>query len=192
MSTWRSFNHVGRGPVAAAPVTRYAIALVALGLVACGGANRGIDFGTMPAGGTFHGVWHSPQYGEMHLCQSGEHVIGTYTKDEREGHLQGDVQGDVLLFEWSEERVMVMGRPTVTTGHGYFKLRHEADDRWYLDGEWGLGDDRRGGGAWRAVRLERRQPDLCYEGVRRQTEGEEALPDDDGGSDADEGPQDEF
>jgi hypothetical protein len=124
----------------------------------------------------------------MHLCQSGIHVIGTYSKDEREGHLQGDVDGDVFLFDWTEERVLVVGRPTVTAGRGYFRLRHEEDGRWYLDGEWGLNDARRGGGAWRAVRLERRQPDRCYEGVRRQPEGEETLSDDSSGGDA----QDDF
>jgi hypothetical protein len=167
----------------------FAAALLGLGLTACGGANRGISVGTMPEGGTFHGVWHSLQYGEMHFCQSGKHVIGTYTKDERQGHLQGDVEGDIFFFDWTEERVMVVGRPTVTRGRGYFRLRHEEDDHWYLDGEWGLDDARRGGGRWLATRLERRQPERCYEGVRRAPEGEDALPDDSTGADAS---QDDF
>ncbi len=167
---------------------RFALAsIVALGLAACGGGPRGVHTGTMPEGGTFHGVWHSPQYGEMHFCQSGTRVIGEYTKDEREGSVQGDVRGDVLFFEWSEDRELVIGRPTTTTGHGYFRLRKEEDGRFYLDGAWGLDDDYEGGGQWRAVKLERQQPDRCYAHVRQAPEGEEALEDyeDESGDEAD-------
>ncbi|MBC7174076.1 MAG: hypothetical protein H5U40_16660, partial [Polyangiaceae bacterium] len=48
--------------------------------------------------------------------------------------------------------------------------------RFYLDGEWGIDDSYRGS-AWRAVKLERSQPDQCYASVRRAPEGEDALPD---------------
>ena len=170
-----------------------ALASVVALLAACGGGGpRGISTGTMPEGGTFHGVWHSLQYGEMHFCQSGSRVIGEYTKDERTGSVQGEVRGDVLFFEWSEDRELVTGRPTSTTGHGYFRLLHKEDGRWYLDGEWGLGDDYSGGGQWLAVKLERQQPDQCYAHVRRGPEGEEALPDDyEDESDEDEGGADD-
>lgn len=153
----------------------FALAPLLLVLAACGGGPRGIRTGTMPEGGTFHGVWHSPQYGEMHFCQSASRVIGEYTKDERLGLVQGDVKGDVLFFEWSEDRELVIGRPTTTTGHGYFRLRREQDGRYYLDGEWGMEEDYKGGGGWRAVKLERAQPDQCYAHVRRAPEGEAAL-----------------
>jgi hypothetical protein len=162
--------------------TRFAIAFCStvLALGACGGGQHGITTGAMPEGGTFHGVWHSPQYGEMHFCQSGDRVIGEYTKDERNGQVQGSVDGDVLFFDWTEDRELVTGRPSTTTGHGYFRLRFEEDGRYYLDGEWGLHDEYRGGGLWRAVKLERRQPDECYASVRQAPEGLDALPDDSG------------
>ncbi len=161
--------------------SRFALAPMMLALAACGGSQHGIRTGAMPEGGTFHGVWHSPQYGEMHFCQSGARVVGEYTKDERAGAVQGDVRGDVFFFDWSEERELVMGRPTETTGHGYFRLVHGEDGKFYLDGEWGLGDAYDGGGEWRAVKLERSQPDQCYAHVRRSAEGEEALDDYEGG-----------
>src|SRR5689334_7488938 len=86
----------------------------------CGGGGVNIPQGPMPQGGSFTGVWHSPQYGEMQMVQTGNSVVGEYTKDERSGTLQGTVQGNVMRFEWSEERELVAGRPVITRGHGYF------------------------------------------------------------------------
>src|SRR5262245_57910055 len=89
-------------------------------LAACGGAGPArISPRAMPAGGTYTGVWFSPQYGEMHLVQNGATVIGRYEKDERSGRIQGSVHGDLMRFEWSERREIIVGRPMTTRGHGY-------------------------------------------------------------------------
>lgn len=131
------------------------LALAALG---CGGGgNRAnVSPGQMPEGGTFTGIWHSPQYGEMHLVQTGTQVVGCYTKDERRGRIQGTVQGDLMRFEWSERRELVSGRPLTTRGRGYFRYRLGDDGDHYATGEWGHDDNEVGGGEWNAVRDRRR------------------------------------
>jgi hypothetical protein len=131
-------------------------------LHACGGAQTHvIQVGAMPAGASFTGVWFSPQYGEMHIEQNGSSAIGRYTKDERSGRLQGSVEGDVLRFEWTESRELIVGRPVETKGHGYFKIvRHEEDDTWNLDGRWGTDASEHNGGPWTAVKSKTRRPDL--------------------------------
>ncbi len=135
-----------------------------------GGGNRAnVSPGTMPDGGSYTGVWHSPQYGEMHLVQTGAQVVGCYTKDERRGRIQGTVQGDLMRFEWSERRELVVGRPITTRGHGYFQYAVGDDSDHYAQGEWGHDDNETGGGPWRAVRDRRRSrrpdPDACGQGA---------------------------
>jgi hypothetical protein len=118
-----------------------------------GNATPALQIKSMPEGGTFTGVWHSPQYGEMHMRQSGSSVIGRYTKDERNGRIQGNVEGDVMRFEWTEKRELIAGRSVTTKGHGYFRIIHdEAEKTWKLIGEWGNDAAERGGGPWNAVK----------------------------------------
>jgi hypothetical protein len=144
--------------------------VIALGcapaLQGCGGAAKhSIHVGAMPAGGSFSGVWFSPQYGEMHIEQSGTTAIGRYTKDERNGRLQGSVEGDVLRFEWKENRELIVGRPVETKGHGYFKLyKNDGEDTWNLKGEWGTDASEAGGGPWTAVKSKTRKPDVSGDG----------------------------
>lgn len=151
---------------------------VALVIAACGPATANITVGAMPEGGTFHGVWQSQQYGRMHLCQSQDVVVGEYAKDERHGRLQGRVRGDTLRFEWTDTRELVVGRPNVTSGHGYFQFRTSYEvpgdaegethtvNLWNLQGEWGIGDDEVGGGPWVALLMPRERPTDCYNSAR--------------------------
>ncbi|HEY6878208.1 MAG TPA: hypothetical protein VI299_09315 [Polyangiales bacterium] len=128
-----------------------AIAFAALGCGASGPPR--IVAKSMPQGGTFTGVWHSPQYGEMHMRQNGSAVLGRYTKDERNGRIQGSVQGDLMRFEWTEKRELIAGRAVTTKGHGYFRILHdEAEGTWKLLGEWGHDASERGGGPWNAIK----------------------------------------
>ena len=127
----------------------------------CGGDgihHASVSSAPMPAGETFTGVWHSPQYGEMHITQTGAQVIGDYTQDERHGRIQGTAQGNVLRFEWSEERELISGHPTTTRGHGYFQFQIGDDGDSYILGNWGHDENETGGGPWNAVRDRRRRP----------------------------------
>ena len=146
------------------------VVLMLLAVVAaCGGEKLPpIQVKPMPEGGSFSGVWFSPQYGEMHVLQTGSSAVGRYTKDERQGRLQGSIEGDVMRFEWTEQRELIVGRPVQTKGHGYFRIvKDEAEDAWKLVGEWGNDAAERGGGPWTAVKSKTRKPEIDGEGNSR-------------------------
>lgn len=132
-----------------------------LGLTLGCGGSQAPKAGPLPQGGTFYGVCQSPQYGSMHLCQSGKQVVGDYVKNERAGRIQGDIEGDLLLFQWEDRRELVVGKPQIRRGRGYFHIEIGEDGDQYIKGEWGMDDDVSGGGPWNAVKLRRGQPDRC-------------------------------
>ena len=137
-----------------------ALALLLGLLVGCGGSQKP-KAGPLPEGATFYGVWQSPQYGSMHLCQSGRQVVGDYVKNERAGRIQGDIDGDLLVFQWEDRRELVQGKPQIRRGKGYFRIEIGEDGDQYLRGAWGLDDAISGGGPWNAVKLRRGEPDRC-------------------------------
>ena len=141
-------------------VTATMVGLILVGGFACGGGTQ-LTPGAMPAGGTFYGVWQSPQYGNMHLCQSGNQIIGDYAKHERSGRIQGTIDGDLMRFQWEDTRELVRGKPELKRGHGTFRLAIGEDGDQYLTGEWGFEDEDSGGGPWNAVKLRRGTPDRC-------------------------------
>ena len=136
-------------------------ALVALVCIGCGSSTPEIKAGNMPDGGNFTGVYHSPQYGEMNMIQNGNSVIGEYKHEMRSGKLQGEVQGDLLRFKWTEAKAMVSNRAQETTGHGYFRyVVDPANGDHLLKGEWGLGEQEMGGGPWNAYKARGKEPKL--------------------------------
>ena len=160
--------------------SRFGLLLALLGASACGGSSANITIGTMPQGRTYQGVWQSPQYGNMHFCVTGSQVVGDFEKDERRGRIQGTIQGDVLRFQWEEEREMVVGRPTVTRGRGYFKLFVDENEDSRIEGEWGLDNDETGA-PWGAVLMRRRSPDRCLNRGGNDEGGDDYNDYDDGG-----------
>ena len=142
---------------------------VLLSVAACGPTTTRVKPGTMPEGGSFHAVWHSPQFGRMELCDSRGTVVGEFAKDTREGRIQGKVVGDLLRFKWEEENHIVRGRPNVTSGRGYFKLIMTDEGRYRIEGEWGYGEDEVGGGPWSANQIRGVAPDNCYANVRKDS-----------------------
>jgi hypothetical protein len=134
-------------------------------LVGCGGGAPGLRAGPMPAGGSFTGVWFSPQYGEMHMVQNGATVIGRYAKEEKTGRIQGTVDGDLMRFEWTQKRELIVGRKTESKGHGYFRVFEDPSEKaWKIDGRWGNDDSETNGGPWSAIRARNRRPDVGGEG----------------------------
>lgn len=130
--------------------------------IGCGGSSLPeVTAGPMPDNGNFTGVYFSPQYGEMHLVQNGNAVVGKFKKDERSGKLQGEADGNLLRFEWTEYKAMVSNRPQETVGHGYFRYMVDASNGDHvLKGRWGLGDDEQNGGEWNAYKSRTGSPDL--------------------------------
>jgi hypothetical protein len=135
--------------------------LLALWCVGCGGGAPEIKAGNMPEGGNYSGVYYSPQYGTMNMIQNGTAVVGEYASDMRSGKIQGEVQGDLMKFEWTENKAMVSNRATVSKGHGYFRyIVDPANGDHVLKGEWGLGDQQTGGGPWNAFKAKGKEPKL--------------------------------
>src|SRR5262245_43354821 len=156
--------------------SRFAIVLGVFA-VGCGGGGgtSSVQTGPMPDNGTYTGVYFSPQYGEMHLVQNGNAVVGKYKKDERSGKIQGEAEGNVLRFEWTEFKAMVSNRPQETRGHGYFRyLVDSSNGDHVLKGRWGLADDDSNGGDWNAYKSRTREPDLENFGSDIPTSGGES------------------
>ena len=151
---------------------------LALALAGCAGSSTpALVVKSMPEGGSFTGVWFSPEYGEMHMRQSGASAIGRYSKDERSGRIQGHVEGDIMRFEWTEKRELLAGRAVQTKGHGYFRIVNDpADKTFKLAGEWGNDAAERGGGPWTAVKSKSMQPRVDDKGNETETSGAESTP----------------
>ena len=123
-----------------------------------------VQSGSMPAGGTFKGVWYSEALGELHMVPEGSSVVGKW-KDKthgRWGKLTGTQSGDVVKFRWEEHKIGVIGPGSTTTGRGYFKFIPADDDVSLprLKGEWGLNENEVGGGTWDVNRVQDREPNL--------------------------------
>ena len=56
---------------------------------------------------------------------------------------------------------MVVGRPQISRGRGYFRIQIGQDGDQYILGEWGHDDQETGGGPWNAAKLRRRRPTRC-------------------------------
>ena len=120
----------------------------------------------MPAGCSFTGVYDSPQYGELHLVQTGESVYGRYQREGRWGQIDGELDGHVLRFEWTENDTA--GR-RLASGRGHFQyLVDPANGDHVLKGGWGLDDDE-SGGEWNAYELTGREPHPEGIGVPRDS-----------------------
>jgi hypothetical protein len=154
---------------------RFGMAVGLLVLGCGGGTTSNITAGSMPENGSFSGVYFSPQYGEMHLVQNGNAVVGEFKKDERSGKIQGEAEGDVLRFEWIEYKAMVSNRPQEARGKGHFRYMIDASNGDHvLKGRWGLNDDDTSGGEWNAYKSRSRQPDLEGFGGPESTSGGES------------------
>jgi hypothetical protein len=137
-----------------------------LGLSACTQqpvvAKANVAPGAMPADGSWRGVFYDPIYGYLHLLQSGDQINGKWRTSggDKWGELHGNLEGNLLRFEWTEHRIGMFGPAAQSSGKGYFKyiappgenVDHE------LNGEWGL-DQADAGHVWKCVKQRNMEPD---------------------------------
>jgi len=97
--------------------------------------------GPLPPGASYTGVWDT-NWGQLTLERHGTNVHGRY-RGFRNGGLRGTIQGDLLLFKWTQVESEQYGR-------GY--LRMTPDGR-RLEGRWGYKKDRVHGGRWWATKV---------------------------------------
>ncbi len=123
-----------------------------------------VQQGDMPSGAKWDGVYYSELYGHLHLKTSGGKVTGRWERPHKDkwGEVEGEANGDVLKFTWSEWNRGLVGPNAKQSGKGYFKYKRPAGEK-VIDeivGEIGLGQDE-AGEPWEAKLQERATPDLA-------------------------------
>ena len=125
---------------------------------ACGGNGgiKKIKTGPMPAGASWSGSYFT-NWGNMELVQTGTSVVGTF--GERNGHLEGTANGNVLVFHFNEEqRSSITSNKKKVSGSGLLKYfivetgtkADIAEHR--VEGTWGYGSKNSGGGIWKGYK----------------------------------------
>jgi len=122
--------------------TTLAVVLMAVGCAAVPGHP---DPRPMAGGVDLSGRWTST-WGTMTLRHEGFEVTGSVAY--RNGTLEGVVDGDLLIFRWSQPRNRDQG-VLAAEGRGWMRI---APDASALDGAWGYRDRYEGGGVWQAER----------------------------------------
>jgi hypothetical protein len=114
-----------------------------------------VEQGDLPSGAKWDGVYYSELYGSLHIKVSGGKVKGRWERPHKDrwGEVEGEVNGDVMKFAWSEYNRGLVGPNAKRRGKGYFKYKrpegNNVDDN--IVGEIGEGEDEVGS-PWEAVK----------------------------------------
>lgn len=136
----------------------------ALTLTACGNSSEvkhaQVKAGEMPAGAEWQGVYYSPVYGYLHVLVDGKTAQGAWRTGggDAYGELQGEVDGDLMRYTWTQHKIGQIGREATSSGKGYFKYTVPKEGESHkIVGEWGLGESD-AGNSWDAVKQTNMQP----------------------------------
>ena len=137
---------------------------MSVGVVACGNQEPKtvtLKPGDLPPGAEWRGVYYSQVYGNLHLVDDGDQVVGKWrtAAGDAWGELYGKAEGNVLTYDWSEHRIGMIGPSAKTTGKGYFRYtRPENGDPDEIIGEWGLHEEN-SGNPWKGIKQKNVIPD---------------------------------
>ena len=138
----------------------------ALSLAACGPSNEAkhaqIKAGEMPAGAEWQGVYYSQVYGYLHVLVDGKTAQGAWRTGggDAYGELQGEIDGNVMKYTWTQHKIGMVGAEASSNGHGYFVYSIPKEGEAHkIAGEWGLGESD-AGNSWDAVKQTNMQPNL--------------------------------
>lgn len=134
-------------------------------LVACGpGAGEvkhaSVKPGSLPEGGEWNGVYFSTQFGYLHLVSDNKSANGAWrtAAGDAWGELSGEIDGDLLRYQWTERKIGAIGADATKKGHGYFRYTiPNPEEPHKIVGEWGLGESD-AGNPWEAVKQIRMEP----------------------------------
>jgi hypothetical protein len=149
--------------------------LVAISM-GCAGSQKALVLqpGPMPEGASFDGIYQS-DFGRLELTGDGSTVQGLFEDDQHHGRLQGQVEGSLLKFTWTQWTEDMQGRARESKGRGVFKYIVEIIETSYkpredhrLEGIWGYDKDPLVN-AWNAYRLSDR--------AKRQLQPHDMKPD---------------
>ncbi len=134
-------------------------------LTACGPSagevkTANVKPGSLPEGGEWNGVYFSSQFGYLHLVSDNRSASGAWrtAAGDAWGELSGQIEGDLLKYEWKERKIGAIGADSTKTGRGYFRYTIPTPDEPHkIVGEWGL-DQSDAGNPWEAVKQIRMEP----------------------------------
>ncbi|MDJ0762293.1 MAG: hypothetical protein QNJ97_04835 [Myxococcota bacterium] len=99
--------------------------------------------GPMPAGGNFDGVYQS-DFGRLELNVTGDRVVGLYENDMYNGRIEGEIDDNILEFNWTQWNQEMRGKVRETKGEGVFQYVVESvgvgastSEYHRLEGWWG-------------------------------------------------------
>ncbi len=95
----------------------------ALLLSACGASTKGAQVvkGPMPDEGNFDGVYQS-DFGRLELTvDASGNASGLYEKNDEYGRIAGEVNGNLLVFSWTQWNEEMRGKTRETSGRGVFQ-----------------------------------------------------------------------
>lgn len=117
--------------------------------------------GPMPEGQEWRGVYYHPIFGELHLVEEGQSIIGRWKRTDKShwGELSGVRTGNVVHYQWKEHQIGLVGPSATTHGKGYFVYKMNKEGIAELDGQFGLNDDEVGSD-WHNVKQMTKTPDL--------------------------------
>jgi hypothetical protein len=128
----------------------------------------------MSSGAKWDGVYYNELYGFLHLeSAGGHHIKGRWERPRKDkwGELDGEVDGNLMKFSWSEYTRGFAVTEAKKSGKGYFKYKRPAgatDERNdILRGELGLGENEVGS-YWDAVKQLHVPPDLDSVGASHE------------------------
>ncbi|RYZ06027.1 MAG: hypothetical protein EOO73_17935 [Myxococcales bacterium] len=137
---------------------------IASSLVGCGGNSEvkhaNVKPGALPEGGEWNGVYYSTTFGYLHLVSDNKSANGAWrtTAGDAWGEMSGEVDGDLLRFQWTERKIGAIGADATKKGHGYFRYTIPTPGEPHkIVGEWGLGESD-AGAPWEAVKQIRMEP----------------------------------
>lgn len=119
--------------------------------------------GSMPDGGEWDGVYYDMLFGNLHLKASGNLVKGKWQRPRKGqwGQLTGNIDGNVMRFDWEEFVDGLVGPNSKKKGKGYFVYKRPEGDNVddIIEGEIGKGLNEVGT-EWRAIKQRNVKADL--------------------------------
>lgn len=127
------------------------------------GKSASVEAGSMPADGDWTGVYYSPLFGHLHLVTEGNVVEGRWQRPRKGqwGKLQGNADGNLLKYDWTEYVDGLVGPNSKKSGKGYFVYSRppgeNVDDE--IKGQLGRGENEVGT-EWQAIKQRNTEPDI--------------------------------
>lgn len=130
----------------------------------CGGHGAtfpGVKAGEMPADQSWVGVYYNPVYGNLHLTEQDNTIVGRWKRTDAShwGELSGTVEGNVLRFKWTEHAYGAVGPAADMHGNGVFVYKMGQNDIPELSGQYALEESDQTAD-WHCIKQVNMKPDL--------------------------------